>query len=435
MRLTCRPLLKSGLLCLLFCAFLIQGQYASAQGVKKTFRGTVANERGEPVVGASVVVKGETGGTSTDSSGAFSIEAAEGSRAVVSNVGFSTQEVTLKGNSPIAITLSQAAGGLNEVVVVAYGTQRRRDITGSVAVVNVAESKKFSTNDVAQLLQGRAAGVQVNSDGQPGSTPSVRIRGFGTFGNAQPLYVIDGVQVGTVVRDFNPNDIESIQVLKDASAAALYGSAAANGVIIITTKQGRKNTPLRIEYNGYYGIDQVWQRIPVTDRLNYQLLNNEARVNAGQKLAPANDPASPKFINNIDVDWQKEGLKKGNRQNHNIAFSGGGFNNTYNVSLDYFDNNGTYVGNGPTYTRYTARVNSSADKGILRIGENIFYSHSHENPLTSTSSYDLAGALPPLINTLVFAIPTMPIYDPNREGGFAGTLSDLHDVISMNGVG
>lgn len=424
------------MLSLLFFSILLQHFSALAQA-RKTFRGTITNSIGEPVAGASVVVKGETTGTATDNTGAFSISAAEGATIVVSNVGFTSQEYTLRGSESLSINLSQNASTLNDVVVLAYGTQRRRDITGSVAVVNVAETKKYSTNDVAQLLQGRVTGVQVNSDGQPGATPSVRIRGFGTFGNAQPLYVIDGVQVGTVVRDFSPNDIESIQVLKDASAASLYGSAAANGVIIITTKQGKKNAPLKVEYNGYYGVDKVWQIVPVTNRANYQLLNNEARKNANKALAPGNDPASPLYITNVDTDWQKEGLKNGNRQNHNVAFSGGGAYNTYLFSLDYFDNDGTYVGNGPTYTRYTARVNSSMEKGIFKVGENIFYAHSRENLLTSpaATANDLAGAQPPLINTLDWAIPTMKIFDPTKEGGYGGTLSTLQDEISLNGIG
>lgn len=439
MRLYCQKLLKGGLLCLLLFSILLQGYDAAAQA-RRTFKGTITNTNGEPIAGASVMLKGQTTGTTTDNTGTFSISATEGSRVVISNVGYAQQEIVLRGTQPILLSLTQTAGTLNDVVVLAYGSQRRRDITGSVAVVNVAESKKFSTNDISQLLQGRVTGVQVNSDGQPGATPSVRIRGFGTFGNAQPLYVIDGVQVGTVVRDFSPNDIESIQVLKDASAAALYGSAAANGVIIITTKQGKKNTPLKVEYNGYYGIDKVWQIIPVTHRADYQTLNNEARraamvTNPNAHLAPANDPTSPSYITNIDVDWQKEGLKQGNRQNHNIGFSGGGVYNTYNFSLDYFDNNGTYVGNGPTYTRYTARVNSSYEKGIFKVGENIFYAHSHENSLTSTTANDLAGAQPPLINTLDWAIPTMPVYDPTKLGGYGGTLSNLQDEISLNGIG
>lgn len=396
--------------------------------------GIVTNTTGLPLQGATVTIKGTSKATATDVDGKFSITAAKNTTLTISYVGYESKDVTV-GSSPIKVALVAKNEALDDVVVVAYGTVKKKDLTGAVAVVNMAEAKKFSTNDVAQLLQGRASGVQVNSDGQPGSVPSIRIRGFGTFGNAQPLYVIDGVQVGTVVRDFNPNDVETIQVLKDASAAALYGSAAANGVIIITTKQGKKNAALKVEYNGYYGIDEVWQLTSVTNRLQYQALNNEARTNANVALAPGNDPLSPKYIVGTDVNWQKEGLKTGNRQNHNISFSGGGANNTYNMSLDYFDNNGTYVGNGPTYTRYTARVNTTAEKGIFKFGENIFYAHSHENNLTSTSAYELAGAQAPLINTLVYAIPTMKVYDPTKEGGFGGTLSDLQDVISLNGIG
>lgn len=407
---------------------------------KKVFQGVVTDEKGTPLEGVSVTIKGTNQGVTTKADGSFSISGAEGSTVIVSSVGHASKNLILKGTSLLSVQLETSANTLNDVVVLAYGSQKRKDITGSVAIVNVAETRKYSTSDVSQLLQGRASGVEVRSDGQPGSTPSVRIRGIGTFGNASPLYVIDGVQVGTVVRDFSPNDIETIQVLKDASAGALYGSAAANGVIIITTKQGRRNSAPRVEYNGYYGIDNVWQRQPVADRATYQLLNNEARTNAmatdpNAHLAPANDPSSPLYITNINTDWQKSGLKQGSRQNHNVAVSGGGESSTYNISLDYFDNKGTYVGNGPDYKRYTARVNTSAEKGIFKVGENIFYAHSHENTLNSTSGNDLAGALPPLINTLVFAIPTLGIYDPTKDGGFAGTLSTLEDVISMNGIG
>lgn len=413
---------------LLFASNLLNAQ------VTNRVVGTVTNAAGQPLQGASVTVKGADKSTITDAEGKFSLTVPTNATLIISYVGYEKKEIKAT-ESPIFISLAVKNEALDDVVVVAYGTVKKKDLTGAVSVVNVGEAKKFSTNDVAQLLQGRASGVQVNSDGQPGSVPSIRIRGFGTFGNAQPLYVIDGVQVGTVVRDFNPNDVESIQVLKDASAAALYGSAAANGVIIITTKQGKKNSAMKVEYNGYYGVDEVWQLTSVTNRLQYQLLNNEARTNGNVNLAPGNNPLSTKYITNTDVNWQKEGLKTGKRQNHNVSFSGGGTNNTYNMSLDYFDNTGTYVGNGPSYNRYTARVNSTAEKGIFKVGENIFYAHSHENSLTSTSAYELAGAQAPLINTLVYAIPTMKVYDPTKEGGFGGTLSDLQDVISLNGIG
>ncbi|KHJ39290.1 TonB-dependent receptor SusC [Pedobacter glucosidilyticus] len=397
--------------------------------------GKVVDAAGMPLPGVSVRIKGSTTGTTTDVNGKYTINIPDaGTVLVFSFIGFTSQEIVVNNQKSVDVTLIDDSKTLSEVVVVGYGTQKRADITGSVAIVNTSDMLQVSSNDVGQLLQGRVSGVAVNSDGQPGAFPQVRIRGISTFGNSDPLYVIDGVPINGVPRDFNPNDIESVQVLKDASAGAVYGSRAANGVVIITTKQGKKNSPLKVEYAGYYGVDEVWQIMPVTGRANYQALNNEARFNAGKPLAPANDPNSNKYITNIDTDWQKEGLKTGNRQNHYVNFSGGGNNTTYNVSLDLFDNNGTFVGNGPTYKRYTARVNTMAEKGIFKIGQTFNYTRSNENSLIGNEGV-LLGARPPLINDLVFAIPTMALYDPTVDGGFGGTLQDREDAISLNGIG
>jgi TonB-linked SusC/RagA family outer membrane protein len=396
-------------------------------------KGIVYDNKGQPVIAATINVKGSSISTFTAEDGSFTINANRGDMLVISYVGYITQEVRVGDAEFIKITLAEGYTVLDDVVVVGYGTQIRRDLTGSIVSVNTKETKKYSTSDISQLLQGRATGVAVNSDGHPGASPSVRIRGFSTFGNAQPYYVVDGVP-GSAIRDFSPNDIESITVLKDASAAAIYGATAANGVIIITTKQGRKNTPMRVEYNGYYGWDKVWQMQDVTDRVQYQTLNNESRANAGLPLFPANNPADPGYVDNIDTDWQEEGLKTGNRQNHNINLSGGGTNSTYDVSLDYFDNNGTYVGNGPTYTRYSARVKTSAEKGIFKIGQSFNYTHSKENSLTFRDDI-LLGGIPPLIGSLIVAIPTMPVYDPANLGGFGGSNSEFNGANSLNGIG
>jgi TonB-linked SusC/RagA family outer membrane protein len=403
---------------------------AMAQG---TVTGQLKDKSGNPVNGATISVKNKNVSTTSAVDGSFRIAASSGDVLQVSSIGYEDFETTVGNNMSVIIELTTKVTSLEDVVVVGYGTQRKKDLTGSIVGINVNETKKYSTSDIAQLLQGRATGVAVNSDGQPGSVPSVRIRGFSTFGNAQPFYVVDGVP-GTAIRDFSPNDIESISVLKDASAAAIYGAAAANGVIIITTKQGRKNTALQVAYNGYYGWDKVWQIQDVTDRVQYQTLNNESRTNAGRPLFPANNPADPRFVSTINTDWQKEGLKTGNRQNHNISLSGGGTNNTYNLSLDYFDNKGTYVGNGPTYNRYTARINTSAEKGIFKVGESFSYTHSHENSLTFRDDI-LLGGIPPLIGSLIVAIPTMPVYDPANLGGFGGSNSEFNGANSLNGIG
>jgi TonB-linked SusC/RagA family outer membrane protein len=191
---------------------------------------------------------------------------------------------------------------------------------------------------------------------------------------------------------------------------------------------------MKVSYNGYYGWDKVWQTQKVTDGLQYQTLNNESRTNAGKALFPANDPSNPLYVDSINTNWQKEGLKTGIRQNHNVGFSGGGANNTYNVSLDYFNSKGTYVGNGPDYTRYSARINTTAEKGIFKIGENFNYTHSHENLLTFRDDI-LLGGIPPMIGSLVSAIPTMPVYDPANLNGFGGSNSEFNGANSLNAIG
>ncbi len=409
------------------CATAVRAQSLNVQG-------TVRDRAGDPLAGVAVSVKGTTQGTISDINGKYVINVQENAVLVFSYIGYVTLEQAVNNRNNISVFLEEDNRALNEVVVVGYGTQRRADITGAVAVVDTEEMKKISTNDVGTMLAGRVAGVSVTGDGQPGAFPQVKLRGISTFGNSDPLYVIDGVVLFGVPREFNPNDIESMQVLKDASAAAIYGSRAANGVIIITTKQGKKDTPLKVDYSGYYGIDEIWQILPVTGRENYQTLNNEARINSGKVLAPGNDPRSALYITDIDTDWQEEGLKTGNRQNHYLSLNGGGTYNTYNVSLDYFDNKGTFVGAGPDYKRYTARANNTQEKGRFKFGQTLLFSRSHENALI-TGDGILAGGRPPLINDLVFAIPTMPVYDSNRLGGFGGTASEIHDAISLNGIG
>ncbi len=417
---------------LLTAVFQLLPGYLQAQSDKKVV-GTITSASNAPVVGATIMVKKTKKTTVTDAAGKFSIEAQQGQTLMISSVGYEAKQVTVGNQNNLNLSLEVNASTLSDVVVIGYGTQKRKDLTGSISSVNINETKKYSASDISQLLQGRATGVAVNSDGQPGAVPSVRIRGFSTFGGSQPYYVVDGVP-GSAIRDFSPNDIETMTVLKDASAAAIYGAAAANGVIIITTKQGKKNSQMKVNYNGYYGWDKVWQTQKVTDRLQYQTLNNESRVNAGKSLFPANDPSNPLYVDSINTDWQKEGLKTGIRQNHNIGFSGGGTNNTYNVSLDYFKNKGTYVGNGPDYTRYSARINTTAEKGIFKVGENFNYTHSHENLLTFRDDI-LLGGIPPMIGSLVAAIPTMPVYDPANLNGFGGSNSEFNGANSLNAIG
>lgn len=403
----------------------------------KTITGKIVSTQGEPLIGVNIVIKGTATGTATDLDGEYSLTASSDDVLVFSYTGYRTQEIAVGAQSQINVTLEEGSELLEEVVVVGYGTQKKEDLTGAVSVVNTEEMKKQATNDVTQMMQGRVAGVAITSDGQPGAAPSVRVRGVSTFGlgaSAEPLYVVDGFPLPGGIRDINPNDIESIQVLKDATSGAIYGNRAANGVVIITTKAGRKNERFSVNFSAYAGIQTVPQRIPVLDRVGYQTINNELLANAGQPPVPGNDPGSALFIDDVDTDWQNAGYKDGYIQNYNLNMSGGTEKTNYFVSLDYLDNAGTLVGSGPDYKRYSVRVNSEADLGRVKIGENVYFMRSDENPLfyTGVFSLFLPGGRPTLVNDLLQAAPTIPVLDPSREGGFGGADAVIHQSITLN---
>lgn len=403
----------------------------------KTITGIVTSSEGESLIGVNVVIKNSAIGTATDADGSYTITANTDDILVFTYTGFQSQEIAVGNESTIDVTMSEASEILDQVVVVGYGTQRKEDLTGAVSVVNTEEMRKQATNDVTRMLQGRVAGVSITTDGQPGATPSVRVRGVSTFGlgaSAEPLYVVDGFPLAGGIRDINPNDIESIQVLKDATSGAIYGNRAANGVIIITTKGGKKNERLSVSFSAYAGIQTVPDRIPLLDREGYQTINSELLANAGQGPVPGNDPTSPEYINNIDTDWQDEGYKDGSIQNYNVALSGGTENTSYYLSMDYLDNKGTLVGSGPDYKRYSLRVNSETQLGRVKFGENVYVMRSDENPLFYTGPFTLflPGGRPTLVNDLLQAAPTIPVYDENREGGFGGADAVIHQSITLN---
>ena len=230
----------------------------ATQADNVTIKGQVVDESGQPLPGVGVVVAGTSIGTTADLDGFFSLSVPADAVVQFISVGMETVEISVDGRGDLGtIVMKMENTLLDQVVVVGYGSQRKVDLTGSVAIVDADEMKKVSHSNISTMLEGKVAGVQITSDGQPGADPSVRIRGLGSFGSTAPLYVIDGVPMGTTIRDFSPNDIETIQVLKDASAAAIYGSRAANGVVIITTKSGKKSQPMKVDYRGYAGVDQI----------------------------------------------------------------------------------------------------------------------------------------------------------------------------------
>ena len=383
-------------------------------------KGKIVDDKGEPLIGATVQQKGTTVGVMTNASGNFSLTVPSDATLVVSYVGCSTQEIFVGGKTDIGtITLASDVRELEQVVVIGYGTQRKVDLTGSVAIVNAEEMKKVSHSNISTMLEGKVAGVQITSDGQPGADPTVRIRGIGSFGSTAPLYIVDGVPMGTTIRDFSPNDIETLQVLKDASAAAIYGSRAANGVVIITTKQGKKNQAMKIDYTGYTGFDQVQKGVyNVMDSYQYGKYVTMAYNNSGMDVPAGYNPASPKYVDpaQVNTNWFNEAFKTGIRQNHNINMSGGGANNTYNIGLDYYSQKGTMVGAGPNFDRFTARVNNAMDVKFVKIKTNMVYSHSNQDNMALSNANEyvqgLYGAQFPVMASALLLPPTIKAYDP-----------------------
>jgi len=383
--------------------------------------GQVVDQDGEPLIGATVRVKGSQSGSVTDFDGNFSIDAPSNATLVVSYVGYKDREIAVRGRAVIEkIQLESDSQILDQVVVVGYGTQKKADLTGAVSIVNAEELKRVSNSNISTMLEGKVAGVQITSDGQPGADPAVRIRGLGTFGDTSPLYVIDGVPMGTTIRDFSPNDIETIQVLKDASAGAIYGSRAANGVVIITTKGGKKDQPLKVDYKGYFGVD--W--IPSS---TYDVMNADQYSNyLGQAAANSNTPLPGgyslnaetgryQFMDATDTNWFDEVFKTGIRQNHNVNLSGGGAYNTYNIGLDYFQQKGTLEGAGPNYQRFTARVNNTMETKFINFRTSIVYSHSNQDGmgLSNANEYvqGLYGDVTNVLRGTLLMQPTIKAYD------------------------
>ena len=401
-------------------ALLTPAVASSEQAQTFVVSGQVVDQDGEPLIGATVRVKGAQGGSVTDIDGNFQLETSKNATLVVSYVGFKDLEVAVNGRSALGqIQLLSDYSLLEQVVVVGYGTQKKADLTGSVSVVNAEELKRVSNSNISTMLEGKVAGVQITSDGQPGADPTVRIRGIGSFGSTAPLYVIDGVPMGTTIRDFSPNDIATIQVLKDASAGAIYGSRAANGVIIITTKNGQKDQPLKVDYKGYFGVDHISDGVyDVMDADQYSQYIGMACANSGTPLPGGYSLGADNkyhFQDNTNTDWFNEVFKTGIRQNHNVNFSGGGAHNTYNIGLDYYNQKGTLEGAGPNYERFTARVNNTMETKFIKFRTSLVYSHSNQDnmALSNASEYvqGLYGDVTNVLRGTLLMQPTIKAYD------------------------
>ena len=360
-----KPLVTLFLLCLFPMGAL-------AQNVVK---GTVNDEAGEPIIGATVKVKGSNVGAITDFDGKFSVEAASNATLSISYVGYVPQDVKVGGKNDLTIVLKEDAQMLNDVVVIGYGTMKKSDISGSVATINKEQMERKVPVNVAQALQGAAAGVMVTSqDGAPGTASAIRIRGIGTInGDANPLYVVDGVQVGTNADFVNPADIESIEVLKDASATAIYGSAGANGVIMITTKHGQKGK-MNINITADIGIQTLPWRIKTLTGDAYARSIRESKANDGATLSNQIWNEAYDGKRNL-IDWQDQMYRTGLKQQYGISASGGNEKTQYNFSIGYLDNKGIIV--NTKYNRLTARAGvKSKVNDYIEFGGDINYMYS-----------------------------------------------------------
>ena len=343
-----RKIEKPLFLLLLLCLFPLG---ISAQSLVK---GTVSDESGEPIIGATVKVLGTNDGTVTDFDGRFQLNVKANAQLSISYVGYATEKVAVNGKTNLKVVLKGDETVLNDLVVVGYGTMKKSDISGSVATINKEQMERKVPVNIAQALQGAAAGVMVtNQDGAPGSKSAIRIRGIGTInGDAQPLYVVDGVQVGTNADFVNPADIESIEVLKDASATAIYGSAGANGVIMITTKHGQKGK-MNIKITADLGIQTLPYKLKTLTGNDYARSIRESKANDGATLNNQIWAEAYDGKRNL-IDWQDQMYRTSLRQQYGISANGGTEKTQYNFSLGYLQNKGIIV--NTKYDRLTSRA-------------------------------------------------------------------------------
>lgn len=353
----------------------IQKASADSEVADVVVKGLVADEAGNPIVGANIVIVGTVTGSVTDIDGRFTLTAPEGSKLRVSFIGYISQEFVAVSSSDMKIVLQEDAQNLEEVVVVGYGVQKKSSVTASVASVSAKEMRKQVAGNVASTLQGRTPGVEVlQKGGEAGADIKILVRGAGTFGTTEPLYIIDGAVSSNGLNSLNPNDISSIEILKDGSAAAIYGSRAANGVVLVTTRQGKKGLPV-VEITGSFSLQTPSKQLDFLNADQWRKFANMVAENSLLNPAPENvSPSNP----SVNTDWQDLYFQNAPVYNLNAGISGGGEHTTYNTSFGYFNQKGIIVKS--KYEKYNARVNSSFEKGILSISENLSIAHTRKTP-------------------------------------------------------
>ncbi len=405
---------------------LIMGSITTLFAQKgEVVRGSVVDSGGEPIIGANIIEKGNSlNGTVTDLDGAFNLKLSlDNSSLEVSYIGFATQELVVGSRSFISITLDDDATAFDEVIVVGYGVQKKKLITGATAQVSGEDVNEMGTNGTLTGLQSKVTGVTIGAaNGQPGESEDIVIRGIGTIGDSSPLYVIDGV-AGASMDMLNPSDIESIDILKDAASAAIYGSRAANGVVLITTKKG-KSDHFELRYDGYYAIQNVAKMVETLNAQEYIEIMDESQTyltGSGydwQSLLPSEIYSSVMDGSWTGTNWLEEIVNpNAPKQSHAITMSGGNDRSTFSAGYSYLEQEGT-IGAPcePTFVRHNARLNIDntmykvGDLEILKFGATMMYSYSEKNGVASTTQHKST------IKDMLVACPLLPVY--NSEGGY-----------------
>lgn len=388
----------------------------------------VVTDASGPVAGVAVIVKGTSTGTSTDLNGAYSIRASQSDVLVYSFLGYKTQEIAVQSRNRIDVRLESDAQMVDEVVVVGYGVQKKSLVTGAISSVKGTDLETTGVMRADDALAGKTAGVQVVSNsGQPGSDVQIYIRGVGTNGTATPIYIVDGIAVSGI-EYLNPSDIESIEVLKDAAASAIYGARGGNGVVLITTRHSKEGQ-WSVNYDFSYGIQNIARKIDVLNAREYAIIQNEAAANSGATL-PFTDEQIASF--HQGTDWQEAILNRNaGVQRHNVRVSSGTARSSFNGSASYLNQDGILAEGKSNFKRYT--INLSADHKLLRddaltVGENLVVSHVKKQSVTQNSS--TAG---PLVGALNMD-PLTPVYDPYQTdelyGGFGVSKYVSQEVVN-----
>lgn len=404
--------MKSRLLLLLVCLVFMPGLT-----VALNVSGIVTDEANDPIVGASVICKGTSVGTATDIDGRFTLDVPEsGAKIQVSYVGMLPLELPVQPE--MKIVMKENTNDLDEVVVIGYGTVKKKDVLGSITTVKDKDLQDRTSGNILESMRGLTSGVKITNSGQAGSSPSMVIRGLGSLTNNTPLFIIDGAYAGNEL-GVNVEDIESIQVLKDASSAAIYGSRAANGVVIIKTKSGRSGG-LKVKFDTQIQLNWL-PRYDLMDAETYKLYDDRAYDEA--ILAGVAGVTNRQDHYKANTDWQDEMLRTGLLQNYNVALSGGNDNLNFYTSFNYLNDKGAMKYTG--FEKYGFRVNTAGKKGIFSYGENLYYTYSKTKVLNGIGN---------VWSNFISMPPTIPVRDPEHGSGFGYGDSNHANSYGLNPV-